>query len=236
MTTKKNAPMAHTARSTRTARVAALAALAVLVATIAGCGSSDPEPKPSRSSKQRPEVERTEACPGLITDAAGEALMHVLQSSQVVNNAAQTVGVAAMGKALEEAYREGAGPRELTAPVCTITGSVGLGKRVGEIRIAAGSAAPGDPGAAGTGVRVVRADKQRGVSFDCVSTRVGSTRAVPLRITASYEDKYQNSKGDAALGEDYLVLAHSAALAIARESGCENTGGLPAEAAAFPKP
>ncbi|MFZ3497914.1 hypothetical protein ACODT5_32620 [Streptomyces sp. 5.8] len=236
MTAKRNGSMAHTARSARSARVAALAALAVLVAPITGCGSSDPEPKPSRSAKQRPEVERTEACPGLIADAAGEALRNVLQVSQLVNDAAQTVGVVAMGKALEEAYHSGAGPRQFTAPVCTVTGTVGLGKRVGEIRIAAGSSAPGSPEAEDTGVRVMRADKERGVSFDCASTRVGSTRAAPLRITASYKDRYQNSKGDAALGDDYLVLAHSAALAIARESGCENGGGLPTEAAALPKP
>ncbi|MCJ0872265.1 hypothetical protein [Streptomyces sp. AP-93] len=228
--------MPHTARPTRTARVAALAALAVLAATIAGCGSSDPEPKPSRSAKQRPEAEPTEACPGLINGAAAEALMNVLQASQLLNDAAQAVGVSAMGKTLEEAYHAGPGPRQFTAPVCRVTGTVGQGKRAGEIRIAAGSPAPGNPEADGTGVQVMSADKERGVSFDCVSTRVGSTHAVPLRITAWYQDEYRNSKGDAALGEDYVVLAHSAALAMAKATGCENSGGLPARAADLPKP
>ncbi|MBT2466470.1 hypothetical protein J7E97_00980 [Streptomyces sp. ISL-66] len=217
-----------------TVSTARVAALAVLVALVAGCTTSDPESKASRSVKS-PEVDLTEACPGLITDAAGEALMHVLQSSDLVNDDAQTVGVTAMGKALEETYRAGAKVREFTAPVCTVTGIVGSGRRVGEIRVAAESGNAGTPGTARTGVRVTRADKERGVAFDCVSTRVGSTHDMPLRITALYTDQYQNSKGDAALGEDYLVLAHSAARAIAKESRCENNGGLPDGAAALPR-
>ncbi|MEV0414862.1 hypothetical protein AB0I68_29615 [Streptomyces sp. NPDC050448] len=215
-----------------TARVAALA---VLVTLVAGCTTSDPEFKASPSVKS-PEVDLTKACPGLITDAAGEALKDVLQSSHLVNDDAQAVGVTAMGKALEEFYRAGPKAGEFAAPACTVTGTVGRGKRVGEIRLAAASRNAGAPGADQTAVRVTRADKERGVAFDCVSTRVGSTRDMPLRITAFYKDRYQGSRGDGVLGEDYLVLAHSGAVAIAKELGCENNGGLPEGASALPKP
>lgn len=218
-----------------TVSTARVATLAVFVTLVAGCSTSDPEPKTSLSAKP-PEVDLTKACPGLITDAAGKALTDVLQSSHLVNDDAQTVGVTAMGKALEEFYRAGPKAGAFVAPACTVTGTVGRGKRVGEIHLAAGSGNAGAPGSDETGVRVTRADRERGVAFDCASTRVGSTREMPLRITAVYHDRYQDSRGDAVLGEDYLVLAHSAAVAIAKELGCENNGGLPEGASALPKP
>ncbi|MFE2552396.1 hypothetical protein ACFXGI_28155 [Streptomyces sp. NPDC059355] len=216
-----------------TASAAPVAVLAVLVTLVAGCNTSNPEPKASLSAKP-PEVDPTQACPGLITDAAGQALTEVLQSSHLVNDNAQTVGVTAMGKALEEFYRAGPKDGEAAAPACTVTGTVGGGKRVGEIRLVAKRGNDSAPGSDRTGVRVTRADKERGVAFDCVSTRVGSTRDVPLRITAFYTDKSRSSRGDAVLGEDYLVLAHSAAVAIAKELGCEDGGGLPDGASALP--
>lgn len=216
------------------ASTARISALAVLVVLVTGCTASDPEPKAASPSVKPPEVYPAEACPGLITGAAGEALTKVLQSSQLVNDDAQTVGVKAMGKALEEAYRSGPKGREFTAPACTVTGTVGRGKRVGEILLAADSRSAGAPGTGQTGVRVTRADKERGVTFDCVSARVGSTQDMPLRITASYKDRYESGRGEAVQGEDYLVLAHSAALAVAQELGCANGGGLPAKAGDLP--
>ncbi|MGW8781668.1 hypothetical protein ACWGNM_26915 [Streptomyces sp. NPDC055796] len=216
-----------------TVSAAPAAALAVVVTLVAGCTTSDPEPKASLSAKP-PEVDPTQACPGLITDAAGKALTEVLQSSHLVNDDAQSVGVKAMGKALEESYRAGPKAGEVAAPACTVTGTVGGGKRVGEIRLVGKHGNAGAPGSDQTGVRVTRADKERGVAFDCVSTRVGSTRDMPLRITAFYADRSRSSRGDAVLGEGYLVLAHSAAVAIAKELGCEGNGGLPDGASALP--
>ncbi|MFG2878258.1 hypothetical protein ACGFYU_25165 [Streptomyces sp. NPDC048337] len=60
----------------------------------------------------------------MITDAAGEALSDLLQSSYLVNDEGQTVGLKAMGKGLEEAYRAEPKGREFAAPACTVTGSV----------------------------------------------------------------------------------------------------------------
>ncbi|MFB6616436.1 hypothetical protein ACFCV9_19875 [Streptomyces sp. NPDC056367] len=181
-------------------------------------------------------MDLAEACPGLITDTAGEALRAVLQSSHLLNNDAQTVGAAAMGRALEQAYRQGLKGREPAGPVCNVTGIVGGGQRAGEIGVTAPGLKDGAPGAEQTGVRVTRADKERSVTFDCVSTRVGSTRDAPLRITGFFKDQFHDSEGDAVLGEDYLVLAHSAAFAIAKELGCEKNGGLPDGALALPRP
>ncbi|RSS76921.1 hypothetical protein [Streptomyces sp. WAC06614] len=214
-------------------RAAACAVVvAAFAASVMGCTASDGEPKASPSVK-RPTVDLTEACPGLISDAAGQALKDVLQSSHLANDDGQTVGVTAVGKGLEAAYRAGPKAREAAVPSCRVTGIVGSGKRVGELRFA------GDAGGGGTadrtGVQVTRADKERGVSFDCVSRRAGSTRESPLRITAVYKDLYLNSRGDAELGEDYVTLAHSAALAVAKDLGCEADGGLPAAASALPK-
>ncbi|MBT2456109.1 hypothetical protein [Streptomyces sp. ISL-86] len=72
------------------------------------------------------------------------------------------------------------------------------------------------------------------MAFDCVSSRVGSTRDIPLRITAVFKDRWDKSNGDAALGGDYLAIAHSAGLALAKELGCENNGELPDGAEALP--
>ncbi|MFD7084915.1 hypothetical protein [Streptomyces sp. NPDC059918] len=219
----------------RLAPTTRVAALAVLVTLAAGCTTSDPEPKTSLSVKP-PEVDPTQACPGLITDAAGKALTKVLQSAHLVNDDAQTIGAATMGKSLEEFYRAGPKTGEFAGPACTVTGIVGSGKRVGEIRLAAKGGNADAAGADQTGVRVTRAERERGVSFDCVSNRVGSTHGMPLRITTFYVDRYPSSGGDALLGESYLVVAHSAAVAMAEELGCENNGGLPEGSSSLPKP
>ncbi|MEU8840887.1 hypothetical protein AB0D97_17420 [Streptomyces roseus] len=210
-------------------------ALAMFGVLAAGCTESGVGPEASPSVKA-PEVRPNQACPGLITDAAGEALTDVLQSSQLVNDDAQTIGVTAMGKALEAFYRSGPKAGEFAAPSCTVTGTVGRGKRVGEIRLVADGRNAVVAGSDRTTVRVTRTDRERGVAFDCASTRVGATRDLPLRITASYMDRYESSRGDAVLSEDYVVLAHSAAAAIAKELGCENNGGLPERASDLPRP
>ncbi|WP_329384971.1 hypothetical protein OG625_24430 [Streptomyces sp. NBC_01351] len=213
-----------------TARVAALA---VAMAVVAGCTTSDPEPKASRSVKP-PEVALTEACPGLITDAAGEAVRAVLQSSQLVNDDAQTVGVTAMGKALEGAYKAGPKVRETPVAPCVVTGSVGRGSRVAEIRLSADSGKAGPLSPDRVGVRVVLGAQEGSVSFDCASTRAGSSAEVPLRVTSVFTNRFHKIRKDDRPEDHYLVVAHSAALAVARELGCANEGGLPARAGELP--
>ncbi|MDJ0379584.1 hypothetical protein [Streptomyces sp. G-G2] len=170
-----------------------------------------------------------EACPGLLDAASGEALERVVQSSYLIRDAQQAVGVTAMGEALEGAYRAGPKVREAPVAPCTVTGRVGT-NRSAEIRLSAESRNAdqqgGAPGGMQTGVRESRGEKERGVAFDCVSSRVGSTREVPLRITAVFKDRWSGSDGDAALAKDYLAIAYSAARAVAKELGCGDGGGL----------
>ncbi|MGW6844742.1 hypothetical protein [Streptomyces sp. NPDC054958] len=154
----------------------------------------------------------------------------MLQSSALVRDERQAVGVAAMGKALEAAYRAGPKVRDAAVPSCTVTGQVGGGDRVGEIRLTADSAEAGPLRPDQAGVRALPGGTESGVSFDCVSTRVGSSTEVPLRITGVFANRWQKIAGDKGLADEYLVVAHSAALAVSRELGCANNGGLPATA------
>ncbi|MFE2306012.1 hypothetical protein [Streptomyces sp. NPDC059411] len=167
---------------------------------------------------KNPEVEAKEACPGLLDAAAAEALIRVLGSGYLVSDDGQAVGAAAMTQAVQDVHPE---------PVCLTTGQVGSGSRVGEIRLR-----PGPLDDTGVGVRVVRRENSRGVSFDCTSSRIrfGGT----LRVTATFEDQVERGSRDPKLGNDYLVIAHSAARGIAKELGCQNGGGIPEQVSALP--
>ncbi|MFE9482734.1 hypothetical protein ACFYNM_29470 [Streptomyces spororaveus] len=217
-------------RTARTARIGGFAMCLALAA--AGCSSPDSGPKKTapESATTSVTVEVADACPGLLSAAGAEALKRVLQSSAVMRDEAQAVGVAATGKALEAAYKAGPKVREAAVPSCTVTGQVGGGERMGEIRLTADSGKAGPPRPDQVGVRVLPGEKEAGVSFDCVSTRVGSTTDVPLRITGVFANRWQKLESDSGLADEYLVVAHSAALAVSRELGCANNGGLPAAA------
>ncbi|MFF4643686.1 hypothetical protein [Streptomyces sp. NPDC001389] len=85
------------------------------------------------------------------------------------------------------------------------------------------------------GVRVsTRERKVVYLDYDCVSPRVGSTPEVPLRIRLLFQERWAASKGEAVLRPDYLAIAHSAALAVAKELRCVDDGGLPARAEDLP--
>ncbi|MEU9377380.1 hypothetical protein AB0D94_26920 [Streptomyces sp. NPDC048255] len=74
------------------------------------------------------------------------------------------------------------------------------------------------------------------LTFDCVSSRVGSTQDIPLQITVAFQARTGESEGEAVPAQDYRAVTHSAALAVAKELGCVNDGGLPADAAGLPEP
>ncbi|MFD4915522.1 hypothetical protein ACFWNR_20160 [Streptomyces virginiae] len=213
------------------ARIAGLAMCLALAA--AGCSSPDSGPeKPAAGSATAPvTVEVADACPGLLSATAAEALKRVLQSSAVMRDERQAVGAAAMGKAVEAAYRAGPKASETAIPSCTVTGQVGGGDRMGEIRLTADSAKAGPLSPDQAGVRALPGEKEAGVSFDCVSTRIGSTAEAPLRISAVFANRWQKLEGDKGPVDEYLVIAHSAARAVAGELGCANDGGLPATVA-----
>lgn len=68
--------------------------------------------------------------------------------------------------------------------------------------------------------------RQAKLFFDCASTRLaGLDKAVPVAASVSIS---QGSKGDEpGLREANLTIVHSAALAMAKELGCKDNGGLP---------
>ncbi|MFE4638392.1 hypothetical protein ACFRJ1_34165 [Streptomyces sp. NPDC056773] len=193
-------------------RISALVASAVL---IAGCGAEAGAKKPPAKD---PNVATGAACSGMLDAAAGEALTRVLQSSYLIPDDAQAVGAAAMAKAVEDM-----GP----VPVCLATGQVGTGGRVAEIRLR-----PGPDGERDKGVRVTSRDNARAISFDCESSRVGAVGT--LRVTTTFEDQWERVSRKPELAADYLLVAHSAARALAKELGCKSGGGLPEQVTALP--
>ncbi|MFF8263994.1 hypothetical protein [Streptomyces virginiae] len=197
---------------TRTGRLFALVAGAVL---LAGCGADTEAKDPPAKD---PVAATREACPGLLDAAAGEALQRVLQSSYLVPDDDQGVSAAVMAQAVEDMR---------PVPVCLTTGQVGSGSRVGEIRLR-----PGPEGERGKGVRVMSRENARAIAFDCESPRVGATGT--LRVTATFENQWEQGFWKAELGDDYLLIAHSAARSLAKELSCRNGGGLPDQAAGLP--
>ncbi|MFE2142939.1 hypothetical protein ACFXA3_14565 [Streptomyces sp. NPDC059456] len=72
---------------------------------------------------------------------------------------------------------------------------------------------------------LVLSDRAR-LFFDCAGTRLaGPGTAVPVEVSVSLSS---GSRGDEpALREANLAIAHSAALVMSRELGCQGNGGLP---------
>ncbi|MFI8502448.1 hypothetical protein ACIGFK_28680 [Streptomyces sp. NPDC085524] len=68
--------------------------------------------------------------------------------------------------------------------------------------------------------------RQAMLFFDCASTRLGGLeKVVPVAASVSVSE---GSKGDEPeLREANLAIVHSAALAMAKELGCKDNGGLP---------
>ncbi|WP_158717911.1 hypothetical protein [Streptomyces sp. NRRL F-2664] len=77
-------------------------------------------------------------------------------------------------------------------------------------------------------------DNARAIAFDCESPRMGAPGT--LRLTVTFENQWEQGAWKAELGNDYLVIAHSAARALTRELSCRDGGGLPEQAAALPAP
>ncbi|MFJ6796457.1 hypothetical protein [Streptomyces sp. NPDC091268] len=189
-----------------------------------------------------------QVCGGtLFTSEAAQALERVLQSSGfVVRTGRDNLNAEAMGAVMEAAYRAGNKVRDMPTGNCEISGKalrIEGDERYpsAQVRLTAFSKNAGIPagesGASARGVTVSGAVRQRSVAFDCVSPRVDSTVDVPLRITATFRSRFdKGTVAEAELVEDYGILAHSAALAVAKELGCVSNGGLPDRAAGLPAP
>ncbi|MEU3722621.1 hypothetical protein [Streptomyces sp. NPDC031705] len=143
-----------------------------------------------------------------------------------------------IAQVMENAYRAGKDIRNMPQSTCEVSGSE-RDHRIPRLRVrfTAYSKHADFPDVSDQGVHVsTRERKAVHLSYDCVSTRVGSTQDIPLRIGLLFHDRWDDSKGEAVLRADYLAITHSAALAVAKELQCADDGGLPPHAEALPPP
>ncbi|MGW7450615.1 hypothetical protein [Streptomyces sp. NPDC054787] len=215
-------------------------ALAILGMVASGCSQRDAEPAAQATSLRTFPV--GQVCAGLFLGEGGKALERVLESTQFhVLEEDKNPDVHAVAQVMEDAYRAGKEIRNMPQPVCEAVGSDKEfhipTTRLMFTAYSKHAADPADlPGAGARDVRVSTRNKEVGLTFDCVSSRVGSTQDVPLQITLDFQERWDESKGEDVLRPDYLAITHSAALAVAKELGCANDGRLPARAVDLPKP
>ncbi|MET8754417.1 hypothetical protein ABZW32_30630 [Streptomyces sp. NPDC004667] len=209
-------------------------------AAVMGCSAA--EPGPAAPPTAGPLLSVSQVCAGLFTDDGGKALERILESTEFqIRDEKRNPEVGVVARAMEDAYRSGAKIHYAPQPVCRIVGMGKAGYRpTANVMFTAYSkydADPADlPGVTARRPRVWMQGKSVDVTFDCVSVRVGSTPDVPLQVTTAFQEQWQASKGAAVLGQDYLAVTHSAALAVAKVLGCVNDGGLPARAQELPPP
>ncbi|MFJ8166333.1 hypothetical protein ACIRBY_36210 [Streptomyces sp. NPDC096136] len=216
-----------------------LAGLAMLGTAGAGCSSGGPEP--ATQAAEPPRLSVGQVCPGLFPADGGKALERVLESATfLLRDETRNPDVRAVAQAMKDAYRSGGKIREMPQATCEIAAQpVPFRLATALIRFTAYSKHAGDssdfPGASDQGVQVsTRQRKVVHLEYDCVSPRVGSTQNVPLRIRILFHEQWDASKGETVLRPDYLAIAHSAALAVAKELRCVDDGGLPARAEDLP--
>ncbi|MFG2997134.1 hypothetical protein [Streptomyces sp. NPDC048340] len=230
-------------RSTRRF-AAAFMGLLSLVALVAGCSAAEPD----EPVLEQPEIlSAAQVCGGtLFTPEAASALGRVLQSSDfIVRDEEKNQSAAAMARTMEDAYRAGSEVRNMPTGNCDISGMAqqidGDGHYPSaQVWFTAFSKKAGipedEPGGSDSGVMVAGAVRQWNIAFDCVSPRVGSTADIPLRITATFRNQFDKGNGDETeLVGDYKILAHSAALSVAKELRCVDDGGLPGRAEGLPR-
>ncbi|MEU4731370.1 hypothetical protein [Streptomyces sp. NPDC023588] len=214
-------------------------ALALFGTTVVGCSAGDSQE--SAQPTPLPRLPVSHVCPGLFEGEGGKALERVLASTQFqIRHEEKNPDVRVVAQVMEEAYQAGKKIRDMPQPVCEMSGrptETGLATaRMMFTAYSKHAADPADlPGVGARDVRVSTRNKEVGLTFDCVSSRVGSTQDVPLQITLDFQERWDASKGEGVLKPDYLAITHSAALAVAKELGCANDGGLPARAIDLPK-
>lgn len=214
--------------------------VAALGVAAAGCSSGEAEPPTRVSAPQTFSADRV--CGGLFAGEGGKALERILESTNFrLLDEKENRDLRSIAQTMEDAYRSGKRIRDMPQPVCEVAGS-DKERHIPTVRLrfTAYSKHAGDPadfpGVSDRGLRISAQAKRVYFSYDCVSPRVGSTEDIPLRINILFHERWDESKGPAVLGQDYLAVTHSAALAVAEALGCVNDGGLPARAQELPPP
>ncbi|MEW2138991.1 hypothetical protein AB0892_20765 [Streptomyces sp. NPDC005409] len=208
--------------------------LALFGTTVVGCSGGDSQE--SAQPAPLPRLPVSHVCPGLFEGEGEKALERVLASTQFqIRHEEKNPDVRVVAQAMEDAYQAGKEIRDMPQPVCEMSGRpTETGLATARMMFTAYSKHAGDPadfpGVSDSGVRVAMEQKRVYLSYDCVSSRVGSTQEIPLRIKLLFQERWDASKGEDVLRPDYLTITHSAALAVAKELRCANDGGLPARA------
>ncbi|MFJ1868867.1 hypothetical protein ACIOD1_30205 [Streptomyces sp. NPDC088097] len=227
-------------RRVRNLTVSPALGLLVLGGALTGCSTGEAEPPVLASAPTKVDVGRV--CAGLLEGEGGEALKRVLESEDFrIRDEGKNPDVRAVAQAMADAYRSGGKIRDMPVPICEAVGSPKEAHTpTVRISFSAYSKLAGDPpdspGAGDSGVRVAVEPKQFLLAYDCVSVRVGSTPELPLRIRLRFQERWDESKGEAVLRPDYAAVTHSAALAVAKGLGCVDGGGLPDRADGLPAP
>ncbi|MGW6410855.1 hypothetical protein ACWF95_27225 [Streptomyces vinaceus] len=231
----------------RRLRYAASTAVGVAALGLAAAACSGSTVDETSTPGDPEQVSAIQVCGGgLVSAAAGPSLERVLESSRfVIREEKENADAFSIAKALEDAYRAGSKVRDTSIPSCDISGAL---KDVdsdryyptASLRFRATSKNAGVPdympGAKDSGTKSWASFREYTIAFDCVSSRVGSTSEVPLRISAEFRSKWDKGQADeSALAPDYVALAHSAALSVAGELGCDARGGLPERPDGLPK-
>ncbi|MER5934550.1 hypothetical protein [Streptomyces sp. NPDC002054] len=196
--------------------------LAVL-ALVAGCSTSEP------SAKAEPEYgSAAQICQGLFDPEGAGALERVLDSTEFrLRDEAGDLDLRAVGKGLQGRYETGQGFGDLEGEMCRASGRPKGGRApYAELWIAGDKKYVGG-GEKDRGPGVIHGENRAHLWYNCGSPRVGSTDELPLQIRLTFRDKWDGKKGVDVRRPDYVAIMHSAALAIAKELGCQNNGGLP---------
>ncbi|MFF2195184.1 hypothetical protein [Streptomyces sp. NPDC058157] len=211
---------------------AAAAGCAAAVALLAGCGGSGAAPGPAQPTV----LSGAGVCPGgILNPGAVRGIETVTGATRfqppeegrgagvqwvagVLVRGYATAGASLGGEACLAVPVDGAGRRRL---------SLGFAIQSEEQRVGEHSeSGRGHYWEYDLGRSALAISRQAKLFFDCASARLaGLARAVPVETIVSVSD---GSEGDQpALREANLTVAHSAALAMARELGCKDDGGLP---------
>ncbi|MFC9298763.1 hypothetical protein ACFTWH_22740 [Streptomyces sp. NPDC057011] len=204
--------------------------LTVVLAT--GCSAGGGEAEGRDASSSTPGLAAGEVCHRLFAGNAEKSLTVALGSGTFARSTDRDSVQAATGELAAEPVSGGNSWQERR--ICTLYKDAD--SNVAELTVTAERVLPGvadakrtDPDAARYRVgRNAWADPNRGVVYvDCVSSRlVGTEGAAPAVLAVSAWNRTSPHGDTAAYREANLTLAHAAAVALVKDLGCKDNGGL----------
>jgi hypothetical protein len=210
----------------RNAVAAGVAALGLLVGT-AACGDSKDHSKPSPLSA-------AQVCDEALSPAAAE-LEYVTGETEFGQGSSKSRLVSMAGQLADEFERDSSAPWKIYN-FCLIysEGSVDLADitfrfELTDNRIPRSSEMDPELDLYQIGRHAYAGEKTAAVSFECVSQKLDGSEGEPAIIRSSLRKRWQPDGAGRKYLDANMTMAHSAALAIAKELGCEGDGGLGAE-------